>query len=100
MAVRFILGRSGSGKTSYCIKALVDTLLEPDSISPLILLVPEQASLQTERALLDQKHLVRGLPDSLGDTPAVLGPHAQDSKNQQIQRALKQIGFLAHRGVP
>jgi len=30
MAVRFIVGRSGTGKTSYCIKAIVDALLDGD----------------------------------------------------------------------
>ena len=45
MAVQFILGRSGSGKTSYCIEAIVKVLSEsaPDQ---LILLVPEQATYQ------------------------------------------------------
>ncbi|MFC1635353.1 PD-(D/E)XK nuclease family protein [Planctomycetota bacterium] len=51
MAVQFILGRSGTGKTSYCIRAVVDALLEPGE-EPLILLVPEQATYQVERAIL------------------------------------------------
>ncbi|MBL7188006.1 MAG: exodeoxyribonuclease V subunit gamma [Phycisphaerae bacterium] len=51
MAVQFILGRSGSGKTSYCIEAIVKALSE--SAQPqLILLVPEQATYQAERAIL------------------------------------------------
>jgi len=57
MAVRFILGRSGTGKTSYCIRAIVNALLEPDSIQPLILLVPEQATYQAERAILSDKRI-------------------------------------------
>ena len=57
MAVRFILGRSGSGKTSYCIKAVVDALLEPGRTNPLILLVPEQASFQAERAIFADKRI-------------------------------------------
>ncbi|MHC4864092.1 MAG: PD-(D/E)XK nuclease family protein [Planctomycetota bacterium] len=51
MAVRFILGRSGTGKTSYCIKAAIKGLQEPDE-QPLVLLVPEQATYQAERAIL------------------------------------------------
>lgn len=51
MAVQFILGRSGTGKTGYCIKAIVDALLEPAE-QQLILLVPEQATYQAERAIL------------------------------------------------
>ncbi|MHC4728743.1 MAG: PD-(D/E)XK nuclease family protein, partial [Planctomycetota bacterium] len=51
MAVQFILGRSGTGKTSYCINAIVNALLEP-GVQQLILLVPEQATYQAERAIL------------------------------------------------
>jgi ATP-dependent helicase/nuclease subunit B len=51
MAVQFILGRSGTGKTSYCIKAIINELAG-ESDQPLILLVPEQASYQAERAIL------------------------------------------------
>jgi len=52
MAVQFILGRSGTGKTSYCIKAIINELLEAGDEQPLILLVPEQATYQAERAIL------------------------------------------------
>ena len=51
MAVQFILGRSGTGKTSYCIKAVVNALLAGGR-EPLILLVPEQATYQAENAIL------------------------------------------------
>jgi len=57
MAVQFILGRSGTGKTSYCIKAIVNALLEPTDSQPLILLVPEQATYQAERAILADKRI-------------------------------------------
>lgn len=50
MAVSFILGRAGSGKTHYCVQAIVRALAEPGG-PPLLLLVPEQASLQMERTL-------------------------------------------------
>jgi ATP-dependent helicase/nuclease subunit B len=56
MAVRFILGRSGTGKTRYCIKAITDALLE-HSETPLILLVPEQATYQAERAILADERI-------------------------------------------
>ena len=56
MAVQFILGRSGTGKTSYCLEAVVDALLE-DSAGPLILLVPEQATYQAERAILADERI-------------------------------------------
>ncbi len=57
MAVQFILGRSGTGKTSYCIRATVSALLEPADEQRLILLVPEQATYQAERAILSDKRI-------------------------------------------
>ena len=57
MAVQFILGRSGTGKTSYCIKAIVNALLELADEQSLILLVPEQATYQAERAILSDKRI-------------------------------------------
>jgi len=57
--VQFILGRSGTGKTTLCIKQIIDCLLnnEPrQSIGGanrnLVFLVPEQATYQAERAIL------------------------------------------------
>ena len=53
MAVRFIVGRAGAGKTRTCIDQVQQHLRQsPRAGSKLILLVPDQASLQTERALL------------------------------------------------
>ncbi len=49
--VQFILGRSGSGKTRRCIDAICDALATGGG-EPLILLVPEQATYQAERAVL------------------------------------------------
>ncbi len=57
MAVQFILGRSGTGKTSYCIKAIVNELLRPDNNQRLLFLVPEQATYQAERAILADKKI-------------------------------------------
>jgi ATP-dependent helicase/nuclease subunit B len=56
MAVQFILGRSGTGKTRSCIHAIVDVLIEK-SEQQLILLVPEQATYQAERAILTDKRV-------------------------------------------
>jgi len=56
MAVQFILGRSGTGKTSYCINSLVNALLAPGE-QQLILLVPEQATYQAERAILSDARI-------------------------------------------
>ncbi len=52
MAIRFILGRSGTGKTRYCVDGIVNALLDTTDSSTLILLVPEQATYQAQRAVL------------------------------------------------
>ncbi len=58
MSVRFIIGRAGTGKTHYGLTAVREKLLANPLEGPrLILLVPEQASLQTERALLASPEL-------------------------------------------
>lgn len=57
MGLRFVLGRSGTGKTTYCLDAIRAKLQgEPDG-APLIMLVPEQATFQTEYALLKDTSL-------------------------------------------
>ncbi len=50
MSVRFVLGRAGSGKTRLCLHEAAARLRERADAETLIL-VPEQAALQTERAL-------------------------------------------------
>lgn len=53
MAVRWIIGRAGTGKTHHCLAAVQQELERHPVDGPrLVLLVPEQASLQMERALL------------------------------------------------
>jgi len=51
MAVQFILGRAGSGKTHWCLEAVRAELRLSQRGPALVLLVPEQATYQTERAL-------------------------------------------------
>lgn len=54
MPVRFIVGRAGSGKTWRCLEAIRARLREdPVGGNRLLLLVPEQASFQMERALIE-----------------------------------------------
>lgn len=57
MAVQFVLGRSGTGKTSFCVRSIADALQEP-SEQPLLFLVPEQATYQAERAILSDPRVV------------------------------------------
>ncbi|MDD5459675.1 MAG: exodeoxyribonuclease V subunit gamma, partial [Phycisphaerae bacterium] len=52
MAVQFIFGRSGTGKTSRCISDIADALSKGKRGEPLVLLVPEQATYQAEKAIL------------------------------------------------
>ena len=51
MPVTFVLGRAGTGKTRYCLDALLAELSKPGESRRLILIVPEQASFQMERTL-------------------------------------------------
>ncbi|HSW47182.1 MAG TPA: PD-(D/E)XK nuclease family protein, partial [Phycisphaerae bacterium] len=54
MSVRFVVGRAGSGKTWRCLEAVRAALREDAARGGrLILLVPEQASFQMERALVE-----------------------------------------------
>ncbi len=52
MAVRFIIGRSGSGKSHYCIDNACTELAKTDFDRRLIFLTPEQATFQVEQAIL------------------------------------------------
>ncbi len=62
MAVRFVLGRAGSGKTFHCLEAIRQELhADPVNGPRLVLLVPEQASFQTERALVVGRSATDGL---------------------------------------
>ncbi len=51
MALRLILGRAGTGKTTRMLGEIVDRLRQDPAGSPLIYLVPEQATFQAEYAL-------------------------------------------------
>jgi ATP-dependent helicase/nuclease subunit B len=53
MGVRFIIGRAGTGKTHHCLDTIRHAVQEsPVDGRSLLLLVPEQAALQMERAIL------------------------------------------------
>jgi len=53
LGLRFILGRAGTGKTFQCLKEIYQQLDAAPEGPPLVFIVPEQATLQTERALLN-----------------------------------------------
>lgn len=50
MSVRFILGRSGSGKSTYILEAIKNRV-QDDEKTPVILLVPEQFTFEAEKKL-------------------------------------------------
>ncbi|GAA3403762.1 helicase-exonuclease AddAB subunit AddB [Paenibacillus hodogayensis] len=52
MAIRYILGRTGSGKTERCLEEIRDILRREPEGPPLVLLVPEQATFQADHALV------------------------------------------------
>ncbi len=51
MYLRLVMGRAGAGKTTLCLREIGRELERQPLGTPLILLVPEQASFQTEYAL-------------------------------------------------
>jgi len=58
MSVRFVVGRAGSGKTWRCLEAIRGRLRENAAGgNRLLLIVPEQASFQMERALIETPEL-------------------------------------------
>ena len=42
MALRFVIGRSGAGKTHYCLDRIRQKVLEQPDGAPIVMLVPEQ----------------------------------------------------------
>ena len=91
MPVRFVLGRAGTGKTRHCLDTILSCLAQPDDAQRLILLVPEQASFQMERALalgaprrgfwraevLSFSRLARRVLNETGIEPDTLRPSAR-----------------------
>ena len=62
MGIRFIFGRAGTGKTTFCLNQ-IKKKLNSESNNKLVLLVPEQYTFDTEKKFLDivtEKGLLRG----------------------------------------
>jgi ATP-dependent helicase/nuclease subunit B len=103
MAVTFILGRAGSGKTHHCLQAVLSELGRRGEDRRLVLLVPEQASFQMERALatraprggywraeiLSFSRLASRVFDQTGLSPVVVGPEA---RALALRRVVSQAG--------
>ncbi|MCL2577442.1 MAG: PD-(D/E)XK nuclease family protein [Defluviitaleaceae bacterium] len=96
MAVQFVLGAPGTGKTSFVLRKIREKISE-DANAPLYYLVPEQFSLQSERLLLSGEgrgaatqvqvlsfnRLAYRLFSVLGEPP---GQHADDLGKQMLLR--------------
>lgn len=101
MSVKFVLGRSGSGKTHYCLGKIREQLLASAEGAALLLLVPEQATFQMEQALVSDGRL-RGFHrvlvlsferlarQVLQDRPASLLPVLSESGKQMLLKHLVQ----------
>src|ERR1700722_6431287 len=51
MAVRFVLGRAGRGKTEHCFRAIVEAMQHEPLGPPIYWLLPRQATFDAERDL-------------------------------------------------
>lgn len=51
MGLRFVIGRAGSGKSHVCMEEIIEKLRNGQEETPIILLVPEQATFQYEYLL-------------------------------------------------
>ncbi|CAG9622981.1 helicase-exonuclease AddAB subunit AddB [Sutcliffiella rhizosphaerae] len=62
MSLRFLIGRTGSGKTAWCHESILQQLKENPQGNPIIYLVPEQMTFQSEYRLVkdpDIKGMIR-----------------------------------------
>ena len=87
MAVQFILGRSGAGKTSHCIKAIVEALLKPsgkNTAKPALSRIGQQMIIhkvlrgnKAELKVLDSSADRPGLARQMAETVAELHRYAK-----------------------
>ncbi|MCA1320153.1 helicase-exonuclease AddAB subunit AddB [Bacillus tianshenii] len=62
MSIRFLIGRTGSGKTKWCSDQILQQLKENPKGSPIVYLVPEQMTFQSEYRMVqspDIKGMIR-----------------------------------------
>lgn len=86
MGLRFVYGRAGTGKSYWCMAEIKKLLKEGDGV-PLILIVPEQYTLQAE------KDLVR----AIGST-GIIGAEVM-SFRRMAYRILNEVGGLARKTI-
>lgn len=99
LSLRLILGRAGTGKTRRCLDEIRAALCRSADGPPLIFLVPEQATFQTEYALITTPGLggtVRAQVTSfrrlahrvLQETGGAVRPHLSELAKHMLLRAL------------
>lgn len=122
MSLRFVIGRSGSGKTTFLLEEMKERLLSDPAGNPLIYIVPDQMTFLSEYKLLkdpDIKGLMRlnvysfnrlalrilqetggisRIPiDSTGIQMLIKKVIAEQKQNLRVYRqAADKFGFLAH----
>lgn len=57
MSVRLLIGRSGSGKTTYCLNEIKSHLIEKPEGNPIIYLVPDQMTFLSEYRLISGEEI-------------------------------------------
>ncbi|WP_223700755.1 helicase-exonuclease AddAB subunit AddB [Sutcliffiella deserti] len=55
MSIRFLIGRTGSGKTQWCYEQILQKLEDNPKGSPIVYLVPEQMTFQSEYKIVQSK---------------------------------------------
>ncbi|MGM9987771.1 MAG: helicase-exonuclease AddAB subunit AddB [Bacillaceae bacterium] len=59
MALQFILGRSGTGKTTYCLNEITEAVLNEPIGNNIVYICPEQMTFQIERSLAKSSGSIR-----------------------------------------
>jgi len=104
MALQFVIGRSGTGKTHYCLQQIIDQVKAQPDGPPLIMLVPEQATFQTEYALLEDaqlagtiraqvlsfRRLAYRVMQETGGTALI--PIGENGKNMMLYKIVNRLG--------
>lgn len=57
MSLRLLIGKSGTGKTTFCLKEIQDSLLQDPDGDPIIYLVPDQMTFLSEYKLITTPNL-------------------------------------------
>ena len=70
MGLRFIMGRSGTGKSGRTLDEIKEKLLANPQGSPIFYVVPDQMTFQQEFALFNDEHIKGSIRAQVVTTPA------------------------------